>query len=52
MEAKIWKQINKAIHKGKNKHNINCIKTSRRIENKPYAIGNKFNNNFTTKPSL
>ena len=52
MEAKIWKQINKTIHKGKNKNNINCIKTSHRIEIKPYAIGNKFNNYFTTKHSV
>ena len=45
---KMWQQINKIIHKGKNKDNINCIKTSHRIENKPHVIGNKFNNYFTT----
>ena len=45
---KTWKQINKIIHKGKNKDNINCIKTSHRIENNPHVIGNKFNNYFTT----
>ena len=45
---KIWKQINKIIHKGKNKDNNNCIKTSHGIENNPRAIGNKFNNYFTT----
>ena len=44
---KIWKQINKIIHKGENKDNINCIKTSHGIENNK-AIGNKFNNYFTT----
>ena len=44
----MWRQINKIIHKGKNKDNINCIKTSHRIENKPHVIGNKFNNYFTT----
>ena len=45
---KTWKQINKIIHKGKNKDNINCIKTSHRIENNPHVIDNKFNNYFTT----
>ena len=43
-----WKKINKIIHKGKNKDNINCIKTSRGVENNPHVIGNKFNNYFTT----
>ena len=46
---KTWKQINKIIHKGKNKDNINCIKTSRGIENNPHVTGNKFNNYFTTR---
>ena len=45
---KTWKQINKIIHKGKNKDNINCIKTSHEIEKHPHVIGNKFNNYFTT----
>ena len=45
---KMWRQINKIIHKGENKDNINCIKTSHGIENKPHVIGNKFNNYFTT----
>ena len=36
---KIWKQINKIIHNGENKDNINCIKTSHRIENNPHVIG-------------
>ena len=45
---KMWRQINKIIHKGENKDNINCVKTSRGIENKPHVIGNKFNNYFTT----
>ena len=44
----MWRQINKIIHKGENKDNINCVKTSRGIENKPHVIGNKFNNYFTT----
>ena len=44
----MWRQINKIIHKGENKVNINCIKASHRIENKPNVIGNKFNNYFTT----
>ena len=45
---KMWRQINKIIHKGKNKDNINCIKTSHRIENNPYVLDKKFNNYFTT----
>ena len=45
---KMWRQINKIIHKGEKKDNINCIKTSRGIENKPQVIGKKFNNYFTT----
>ena len=45
---KIWKQINKIIHKGENKDNINCIKTSHGIENNPHAISNKFNSYCTT----
>ena len=45
---KMWRQINKIKHKGENKDNINCIKTSRGIENKPHVIGSKFNNYFTT----
>ena len=45
---KMWRQINEIIHKGENKDNINCVKTSRGIENKPHVIGNKFNNYFTT----
>ena len=36
---KMWQQINKIIHKGKNKDNINCTKTSHGIEKKPHAIG-------------
>ena len=43
----MWRQINKIINKGKNK-DINCIKASHRIENKPQVIGNKFKNYFTT----
>ena len=45
---KMWRQINKIVHKGKNKDNINCIKTSHEIENNPNVTGNKFNNYFTT----
>ena len=45
---KMRRQINTIIHKGENKDNINCIKTSCGIENKPHVIGNKFNNYFTT----
>ena len=45
---KMWRQINKIIHKGKNKDNINCIKTSHGIKNNPHVIGNKFSNYFTT----
>ena len=39
---------NKIKHKGKNKDNINCIKTSHRIENNPCVLDTKFNNCFTT----
>ena len=39
---------NKIKHKGKNKDNINCIKTSHRIENNPYVSDTKFSNCFTT----
>ena len=45
---KMWRQINKIVHKGKNKDNINCIKTSHETENNPNVTGNKFNNYFTT----
>ena len=45
---KMWRQINKIIHKGENKDNINCIKTSHGIENNAHVIGNKFNNYFKT----
>ena len=45
---KMWRQINKIVHKGKNKDNINCIKTSHEIENNPNVTGNKLNNYFTT----
>ena len=45
---KTRQEINEIMHKGKNKDYINCIKTSNGIENNPHAIGNKFNNYFTT----
>ena len=45
---KMWRQINKIIHKGENKDNINCIKTSHGIETKPHVIGKKFNDYFIT----
>ena len=43
-----WKQINKIIHKGKNKGNINCTKTSHGTEYNPHTIGNKINKYFRT----
>ena len=48
---KIWKQINKIIHNGKNKDNTNCIKTSHEIENNSHAIGSNFSNYFTAIPN-
>ena len=48
---KIWQQINKIIHKSKNKDYVTCIKTEKGIISDPFAIGNKFNEFYTSVAS-
>ena len=48
---KIWQQINKIIHKSKNKDYVTCIKTEKGIISNPFAIGNKFNEFYTSVAS-
>ena len=44
---KIWQQINKIIHKSKNKDYVTCLKTEKGIISDPFATGNKFNEFYT-----
>ena len=48
---KIWQQINKIIHKNKNKDYVTCIKTEKGIISNPFPIGNKFNEFYTSVAS-
>ena len=45
----MWQQINKIVHKNKNKDRVNCIKTEKGIVSDPFVIGNKFNEFYTSK---
>ena len=44
---KMWQQINKILHKNKNKDHVTCIKTEKEIISDPFATGNKFNEFYT-----
>ena len=44
----MWQQINKIVHKNKNKDHVTCIKTESGIISDPFAIGNKFNIFYTS----
>ena len=47
----MWQQINKIVHKNKNKDRVNCIKTEKGIVSDPFVIGNKFNEFYTSLAS-
>ena len=44
-------QINKIVHKNKNKDHVTCIKTEKGIISDPFAIGNEFNEFYTSVSS-
>ena len=44
----MWQQINKIVHKNKNKDHVTRIKTENGIISDPFAIGNKFNIFYTS----
>ena len=48
---KMWQQINKIVHKNKNKDSVTCIKIEKGIVSDPFVIGNKFNEFFTSVAS-
>ena len=48
---KMWQQINKIVHKNKNKDSVTCIKSEKCIISDPFAIGNKFNEFYTSVAS-
>ena len=48
---KMWQQINKTVHKNKNKNCVTCIKTEKGIISDPFAIGNKINEFYTSVAS-
>ena len=43
--------MNKIVHKNKNKNYVTCIKTEKGIISDPFAIGNKFNEFYTSVAS-
>ena len=47
----MWQQINKTVHKNKKKDHVTCIKTEKGIISDPFAIGNKFNEFYTSVAS-
>ena len=47
----MWQQINKIVHKNKKKDHVTCIKTEKGIISDPFAIGNKFNEFYTSVAS-
>ena len=47
----ILQQINKIVHKNKNKDSVTCIKTEKGIVSDPFITGNKFNGFFTSVAS-
>ena len=49
--SKLWQQINKIVHKNENKDYVTCIKTGKGIISYPFAIGNKFNEFYTSVAS-
>ena len=49
--TKMWQQINKIVHKNKIKAYVTCIKTENGIISDPFAIGNKFNEFYTSVAS-
>ena len=48
---KMWQQINKIVHKNKNKDHVTCIKAEKGIISDPFAIGNKFNEFYSSVAS-
>ena len=44
-------QINKIVHKNKNKDSVTCIKSEKGIISDPFAIGNKFNEFYSSVAS-
>ena len=47
----MWQQINKIVHKNKNKDHVTCIKTLKGIISDPFATGNKFNEFYSSVAS-
>ena len=47
----MWQQVNKIVHKNKNKDHVTSIKTEKGIIIDPFAIGNKFNQFYTSVAS-
>ena len=47
----MWQQINKIVHKNKNKDSVTCIKSEKGIISDLFAIGNKFNEFYTSVAS-
>ena len=47
----MWQQINKIVHKNKNKDHVTCIKTEKGIISDSFAMGNKFNEFYTSVAS-
>ena len=47
----MWQQINKIVHKNKNKDQVDCIKPKKGIVSDPFVIGNKFNEFCTSLAS-
>ena len=43
----MWRQINKMVHKNKNKDYVTCIKSKKGIISDPFATRNKFNGFYT-----
>ena len=49
--TKMWQQINKIVHKNKNKDYVTCIKTEKGFISDLFAIGNKFIEFYTSVAS-
>ena len=47
----MWQQTNKIVRKNKNKNHVDWIKTGKGIISDPFAIGNKFNEFYTSVAS-
>ena len=47
----MWQHINKIVHKNKNKDSVTCIKSEKGIISDLFAIGNNFNEFYTSVAS-